>query len=123
MGNFLGFLISAGSGALKCPRRHSHSHGRQHHHYRRLAGCDRGFVRFVRVVGLTIASDIGIFNNAVAWALLLAPAKAGYASALPSKELGNAGFMADFALALSYGVAADPCCSPAPGAPPSRLCP
>lgn len=57
------------------------------------------------VVGLTLASDIGIFANTAALALLLHRRKLVMTSALPWRELGKAGFTSVFALALSYGVA------------------
>jgi len=57
------------------------------------------------VVGLTIASDVGIFANTVAMALLLHRRKLVMTSALPWKELGKVAFISLFALALSYGVA------------------
>jgi putative peptidoglycan lipid II flippase len=57
------------------------------------------------VMGLTIASDIGIFANTAALALLLHRRKLVMISALPWKELGKAAFTSVFALALSYGVA------------------
>ncbi|HTM86826.1 MAG TPA: murein biosynthesis integral membrane protein MurJ [Terriglobales bacterium] len=61
--------------------------------------------RTFSVVGLTIASDIGIFANTVAMALLLHRRKLVMTSALPWKELGKIAFTSLFALALSYGVA------------------
>ena len=61
--------------------------------------------RTLSVKGLTIASDLGIFANTVALALLLHRRKLVMTSALPWKELGKAAFTALFALALSYGVA------------------
>ncbi len=57
------------------------------------------------VAGLTIASDLGIFANTVALALLLHRRKLVMTSALPWKELGKAAFTSLFALVLSYGVA------------------
>jgi putative peptidoglycan lipid II flippase len=57
------------------------------------------------VVGLTIASDLGIFANTAALALLLHRRKLVMTSALPWRELGKAGFTSLFALVLSYGVA------------------
>jgi putative peptidoglycan lipid II flippase len=57
------------------------------------------------VVGLTIASDVGIFANTAALALLLHRRKLVMTSALPWKELGKAAFTSLFALVLSYGVA------------------
>ena len=56
------------------------------------------------VPGLTIASDVGIFGNTVALALLLHRRKLVMTSALPWKELGKAAFTALFALVLCYGV-------------------
>jgi hypothetical protein len=56
-------------------------------------------------VGLTIASDVGIFANTAALALLLHRRKLVMTSALPWKELGKAAFTSLFALVLSYGVA------------------
>jgi putative peptidoglycan lipid II flippase len=61
--------------------------------------------RAVGVVGLTIASDVGIFANTAALALLLHRRKLVMTSALPWKELGKAAFTSLFALVLSYGVA------------------
>ena len=61
--------------------------------------------RSFSVVGLTISSDVGIFANTVALALLLHRRKLVMTSALPWKELGKAAFTALFALVLSYGVA------------------
>jgi len=57
------------------------------------------------VMGLTIASDVGIFANTAALALLLHRRKLVMTSALPWKELGKAAFTSLFALVLSYGVA------------------
>jgi putative peptidoglycan lipid II flippase len=57
------------------------------------------------VVGLTIASDVGILANTAALALLLHRRKLVMASALPWGELGKAAFTSLFALVLSYGVA------------------
>jgi hypothetical protein len=57
------------------------------------------------VMGLTIASDLGIFANTAALALLLHRRKLVMISSLPWKELGKAAFTSVFALALSYGVA------------------
>lgn len=57
------------------------------------------------VAGLTVASDVGIFANTAALALLLHRRKLVMTSALPWKELGKAAFTSLFALVLSYGVA------------------
>jgi len=61
--------------------------------------------RTFSVVGLTIASDVGIFANTLAMALLLHRRKLVMTSALPWGELGKAAFTSVFALVLSYGVA------------------
>src|SRR5579872_6185544 len=57
------------------------------------------------VMGLPIASDVGIFANTATLALLLHRRKLVMTSALPWKELGKAAFTSLFALVLSYGVA------------------
>ena len=61
------------------------------------------FHRF-STVGLAIASDVGIVANTLALVILLHRRKLVFASALPWKELAKAGFVAVFALVLSYGV-------------------